>query len=149
MTLSNSLPRLASIKGYKSTAHLICMPISSHENSVNSAGNSVTSIQCNNFIHSSCGIKLTGCLLNVLLNCCLSLMSGRTPQAPQYSYVLAPQDLNPGDSIKSGSGVPIKPGNVLPLKDIPVGMPINCIELKPDMGGVLCRCGLGFYQGFY
>jgi large subunit ribosomal protein L2 len=53
--------------------------------------------------------------------------------------VLASQDLTPGDTIQSGSGAPIKPGNTLPLKDIPVGMPINSIELHPNKGGQLCR----------
>jgi ribosomal protein L2 len=53
--------------------------------------------------------------------------------------VLAPQDLNPGDTVQSGASAPIKPGNVLPLKDIPVGMPINSIELHPNKGGQLCR----------
>lgn len=56
-----------------------------------------------------------------------------------YSYVLAPQDLSPGDTIQSGPGSAIKPGNTLPLKDIPVGMPINSIELQPLKGGQLCR----------
>lgn len=35
---------------------------------------------------------------------------------PTYSYILAPQDLAAGDVIASGAGVPIKPGNTLPLK---------------------------------
>ncbi|WIA11016.1 hypothetical protein OEZ85_011170 [Tetradesmus obliquus] len=68
-----------------------------------------------------------------------SITTSGTPQQPAYSYVLAPQDLTPGDTIQSGSGSPIKPGNTLPLKDIPVGMPINSIELHPNKGGQLCR----------
>jgi ribosomal protein L2 len=68
-----------------------------------------------------------------------SVTSTGTAQQPLYSYVLAPQDLNPGDTIQSGARAPIKPGNTLPLKDIPVGMPINSIELHPNQGGQLCR----------
>eukprot|EP00775_Hariotina_reticulata_P010005 gene10005-10159_t len=48
-------------------------------------------------------------------------------------------DLAAGDVIASGTGVPIKPGNTLALKDIPVGMPINSIELHPGKGGQICR----------
>jgi large subunit ribosomal protein L2 len=60
-------------------------------------------------------------------------------QQPIYAYLLAPQDLNPGDTVQSGANAPIKPGNTMPLKDIPVGMPINSIELHPNKGGQLCR----------
>lgn len=58
---------------------------------------------------------------------------------PLYAYLLAPQHLAPGDEVASGPGASIKPGNCLPLRDIPVGMPINSIELVPGKGGQLCR----------
>ncbi|KAF8068262.1 rplB [Scenedesmus sp. PABB004] len=58
---------------------------------------------------------------------------------PLYSYVLAPQDLAPGDTIAAGPGAAIRAGNTLPLRDIPVGMPIHCIELQPLKGAVIAR----------
>jgi large subunit ribosomal protein L2 len=53
--------------------------------------------------------------------------------------VLAPQDLAAGDTIAAGTEVAIKAGNCLPLKHIPVGMPIHSIEMRPGGGGQLCR----------
>jgi large subunit ribosomal protein L2 len=41
--------------------------------------------------------------------------------------------------VHSGSDAPIKPGNALPLKNIPVGTQVHCIELKPGKGGQLAR----------
>lgn len=54
-------------------------------------------------------------------------------------YILAPDRLKPGDSVQSGPSSPLKIGNTLPLKEIPVGMPIHNIELKKGKGGVLAR----------
>ena len=54
-------------------------------------------------------------------------------------YILAPKRVRPGDSIQSGSDAPIKPGNALPIKNIPVGTQIHNIELKPGKGGQLAR----------
>jgi large subunit ribosomal protein L2 len=54
-------------------------------------------------------------------------------------YILAPKRLKIGDPIQSGSDAPIKPGNSLPLKNIPVGTQVHCIELKPGKGGQLAR----------
>lgn len=54
-------------------------------------------------------------------------------------YIIAPQGLKVGDEVVSGSGVDIKPGNTLPLKDIPLGTNIHNIELQPGRGGALCR----------
>lgn len=55
------------------------------------------------------------------------------------SYILAPQGLNVGDTISSGSGSEIRPGNHLPLKDIPLGLQIHNIELKAKKGGQMVR----------
>src|SRR5699024_3820438 len=54
-------------------------------------------------------------------------------------YILAPKGLQVGQEIQSGEGAGIKVGNVLPLKDIPVGTVIHNVELKPGNGGQLSR----------
>lgn len=54
-------------------------------------------------------------------------------------YIVAPNGLKVGDKIESGVGADIKPGNALPLKNIPVGTVIHSIELKPLKGAQLCR----------
>ncbi|MGI5849064.1 MAG: 50S ribosomal protein L2 [Christensenellales bacterium] len=54
-------------------------------------------------------------------------------------YILAPYGLSVGDSIMSGQGADIKPGNALCLKDIPMGTLIHNIELMPGKGGQLVR----------
>ncbi|MDN3638443.1 50S ribosomal protein L2 [Simiduia curdlanivorans] len=54
-------------------------------------------------------------------------------------YIIAPKGLHAGDQIVSGEAAPIKPGNTLPLRNIPVGAVIHCIELKPGKGAQLVR----------
>ena len=54
-------------------------------------------------------------------------------------YILAPAGINVGDTILSGLGADIKPGNCLALKDMPVGTIIHNIELKPGKGAQLVR----------
>lgn len=54
-------------------------------------------------------------------------------------YILAPLELNVGDTIKSGEDAEIKPGNTLLLKQIPSGTQIHNIELYPGRGGQLVR----------
>jgi large subunit ribosomal protein L2 len=54
-------------------------------------------------------------------------------------YILAPIGLNVGDTILSGTGADIKPGNALKLKDIPDGTLIHNIEIEPGRGGVAVR----------
>ncbi len=54
-------------------------------------------------------------------------------------YILAPDGLKVGDMVKSGSGVEIKTGNAMKLKDIPLGSLIHNVELKPGKGGQLAR----------
>lgn len=54
-------------------------------------------------------------------------------------YILAPLGLKAGDTIVSGTGADIKPGNSLQLKDIPVGTFIHNIELYPGRGGQIAR----------
>jgi large subunit ribosomal protein L2 len=54
-------------------------------------------------------------------------------------YILAPVDLKVGDNIESGVNADIKPGNALPLKNIPVGTFVHNIELRAGKGGQLVR----------
>jgi large subunit ribosomal protein L2 len=59
-------------------------------------------------------------------------------------YILAPLRLRVGDTVMSGPTADIRPGNALPLRDIPTGTVIHNIELKPGRGGQLCRsAGVG------
>src|SRR5690606_19601756 len=52
-------------------------------------------------------------------------------------YILAPLGLKPGDVVESGPDADIKPGNALPLANIPVGTMVHAIELKPGKGAQL------------
>lgn len=54
-------------------------------------------------------------------------------------YILAPSELNVGNTVMSGTGADIKPGNALMLRDIPTGTIIHNIELIPGRGGQLVR----------
>ena len=54
-------------------------------------------------------------------------------------YILAPNDLRVGDVVLSGETADIKPGNCLPIKNIPLGTMIHNIELYPGRGGQLVR----------
>ncbi|MCH2175868.1 MAG: 50S ribosomal protein L2 [Lentisphaeria bacterium] len=54
-------------------------------------------------------------------------------------YILCPQDLNVGDVISNGPDAELKPGNALPLANIPDGMILHNIELTPGRGGELVR----------
>lgn len=54
-------------------------------------------------------------------------------------YILAPNGIRVGDTIVSGPTADIRPGNTLPLVNIPVGSTIHNIELKPGKGGQLAR----------
>lgn len=55
------------------------------------------------------------------------------------AYILAPKGLKVGDIVESGVEADIKPGNALPLANIPTGTSIHNIELKPGKGGQLVR----------
>ena len=54
-------------------------------------------------------------------------------------YILCPKDLRQGDVIEAGSDADIKPGNNLPLRNIPVGTTIHAVELRPGAGAKLGR----------
>ena len=57
----------------------------------------------------------------------------------EYRYIVAPRGLGTGDQVMSGSTAPIRPGNAMPLRNVPVGSVIHCVELKPGKGAQLSR----------
>jgi len=54
-------------------------------------------------------------------------------------YIIAPKNLSAGDKIESGNAAAIKPGNTLPIRNIPLGSVIHCVELKPGKGAQIAR----------
>ncbi|HET7635596.1 MAG TPA: 50S ribosomal protein L2 [Burkholderiales bacterium] len=54
-------------------------------------------------------------------------------------YIIAPKGVTVGTQLMSGVEAPIKPGNALPLRNIPVGTTIHCIEMLPGKGAQLAR----------
>lgn len=54
-------------------------------------------------------------------------------------YILAPRGLSVGDQVMNGSEAPIKAGNCLPLRNIPVGTTLHCIEMLPGKGAQMAR----------
>jgi large subunit ribosomal protein L2 len=54
-------------------------------------------------------------------------------------YILAPKGLKVGDAVASGVGSDIKPGNTLPLSEIPVGTVVHAVELQPGKGAAIAR----------
>lgn len=54
-------------------------------------------------------------------------------------YVIAPKGVAPGTQLISGVEAPIKPGNALPLRNIPVGTTVHCIEMLPGKGAQIAR----------
>ena len=61
-------------------------------------------------------------------------------------YILAPLGLNVGDTIVAGAEADIKPGNALPIENIPVGTLIHNVEVKPGRGGQLVRSAGAYAQ---
>ncbi len=61
-------------------------------------------------------------------------------------YIVAPQRLNAGDKIIAGEKVDVKPGNAMPLKNMPVGTIIHNIEMKPGKGAQMIRSAGTFGQ---
>ena len=64
----------------------------------------------------------------------------------EKAYILAPLGLKDGDKVMSGENADIKPGNCLPIENIPVGTMIHNIELNPGQGGKLVRAAGGEAQ---
>jgi large subunit ribosomal protein L2 len=64
----------------------------------------------------------------------------------ELSYILAPQRLKAGDTVISGNKVDVKPGNAMPLKNIPVGTIVHNVEMKIGKGGQLARSAGTYVQ---
>jgi large subunit ribosomal protein L2 len=62
------------------------------------------------------------------------------------NYILAPQRMQVGDTIVAGPDSDIKPGNALPLNNIPVGTIVHNVEMKPGKGGQLARSAGTYVQ---
>ncbi|WP_028878483.1 50S ribosomal protein L2 [Terasakiella pusilla] len=64
----------------------------------------------------------------------------------ELSYILAPQRLQAGDTVVSGQRVDVKPGNAMPLANIPVGTIVHNVEMKPGKGGQIARSAGTYVQ---
>jgi len=67
-------------------------------------------------------------------------------QDGEQSYILAPQRLAAGDTVIAGERVDIKPGNAMPLRNMPVGTIVHNVELKVGKGGQLARAAGTYAQ---
>jgi large subunit ribosomal protein L2 len=54
-------------------------------------------------------------------------------------YIIAPRGIAPGDALQSGADAPIRPGNSLPLRNVPIGSTVHCVEMRPGKGAQLAR----------
>src|SRR6201993_4852517 len=57
----------------------------------------------------------------------------------ELAYILAPQRLSPGDAVVSGEHVDVKPGNAMPVGNIPIGTIVHNVEIKIGKGGQIAR----------
>ncbi|HVM78893.1 MAG TPA: 50S ribosomal protein L2 [Stellaceae bacterium] len=64
----------------------------------------------------------------------------------ELSYILAPQRLKAGDKVVAGERVDVKPGNAMPMRNIPVGTIVHNVELKAGKGGQLARSAGTYVQ---
>ena len=64
----------------------------------------------------------------------------------EKAYIIAPQRLAPGDTVVSGDRVDIKPGNALPMSNIPVGTIVHNVELKVGAGAQIARSAGTYVQ---
>ena len=64
----------------------------------------------------------------------------------EQSYIIAPQRLKAGDMVVSGEKVDVKPGNAMPLKNIPVGTLVHNVEMKVGKGGQIARSAGAYAQ---
>ncbi len=64
----------------------------------------------------------------------------------ELSYILAPQRVKAGDVVISGERCDIKPGNAMPMENIPVGTIIHNIEMRPGKGGQIARAAGTYAQ---
>jgi len=61
-------------------------------------------------------------------------------------YIIAPKGMKAGDEIQSGQDAAIKSGNTLPLRNIPVGTTVHCVEMKPGKGAQIARSAGTYVQ---
>ena len=61
-------------------------------------------------------------------------------------YIVAPKGVKAGDMLRSGPDVAIQSGNCLPLRNIPVGTMVHCVEMKPSKGAQIARSAGGGVQ---
>src|SRR5437899_9194866 len=61
-------------------------------------------------------------------------------------YIIAPRGVATGAQLMSGAEAPIKSGNCLPLRSIPVGTTIHCVEMLPGNGAQIARCAAASVQ---
>ncbi len=64
----------------------------------------------------------------------------------EQAYILAPQRLNEGDKIIAGEKVDVKPGNAMPLYNIPIGTIVHNVEMKKGKGGQIARSAGTYVQ---
>ncbi len=64
----------------------------------------------------------------------------------ERAYIIAPKALRAGDEVINGEDAPIKVGNNLPMRNIPVGSTIHCIEMKPGKGAQIARSAGAYAQ---
>src|SRR5271167_2660249 len=64
----------------------------------------------------------------------------------ELAYILAPQRLKAGDKVVAGERTDVKPGNAMPIKNIPIGTIVHNVELKPGKGGQLARAAGTYVQ---
>jgi large subunit ribosomal protein L2 len=57
----------------------------------------------------------------------------------ERAYIIAPKGVSAGDQLMSGEAAPIKVGNTLPLRNVPLGSTVHAIELKPGKGAQIAR----------
>lgn len=64
----------------------------------------------------------------------------------ELAYIVAPQRLRAGDRVVAGERADIKPGNAMPMRNMPVGTIVHNIEMKPGKGGQLARAAGAYAQ---
>ena len=64
----------------------------------------------------------------------------------EQAYILAPQRLQEGDKVIAGNRADIKPGNAMPMENMPVGTIIHNVEMKPGRGGQMARAAGTYVQ---
>jgi large subunit ribosomal protein L2 len=64
----------------------------------------------------------------------------------EQAYILAPQRLQQGDTVIAANRADIKPGNAMPMENMPVGTIIHNVEMKPERGGQMARAAGTYVQ---